>query len=536
MSSASAAAGPSSTASSSKVPLDEPSADGIHHPFPVPLYADGSSTFPSPIRAYGGGSTSSSPDLGWQAPPQDANLELAQVHFFLRHGERTPVRTRLQSSDPPIPSRWNLCHAGAMMRASVLQLIKDGAGPHVDTMPVQRVVDADSSKPLPDTGSFNGECLPGELTDLGRMSSYDIGRKLRTLYVDRLGFLPNTVSAQDQSIFSFRSTNMPRTIETCQQTVAGLLPAEARNAALAGTSAFVPRIHVRNFLSETLIPNTLGCSRFRKLDRHYAEQAAIKYNPALEGLDPSLSPHNDGQPIRVDGHPRLSGILDTLRASQAHGFPIPSVFIVPETIKVANEALLAEWFSGYTDPDPKKALEYRRLSMGRLLSDLQERFDSKANSPEKDSLRLSIYSTHDTTLAGLLSTLDVFDKQWPAFAATVNFELFRKRRPDTSNSTVSSTTSPASSFGLLSFLGFKQDTASTTQSAPQDEHFVRVRYGDKTLRLPACAEKGKHLDGGHTEFCTLDAFREVVDSLRHPDGLSWEAECEAGTESRRSKK
>ncbi|KAK0526867.1 hypothetical protein OC835_005150 [Tilletia horrida] len=530
MSGTGSAAGPSSRAdqrsasASSSSSSTSPSATGdISHIYPVPLFADGSSTFPSPLPAYGGGSTAASPDLGWTPPPPGSNLELAQVHFFLRHGERTPVRTRMENSNPPIPKRWNLCHASAAMRANVLQL--SAGQPAVDTLPFQRVVEAGPSKLVPDTGSFTGECLPGELTNLGRMSSFEIGTKLRRLYIDRLGFLPEIVSVQDQDLFMFRSTNMSRTIETCQQTIAGLLPTHARTS--QPVDAFLPRIHVRNFLTETLIPNTLGCSRFRRLDSHYAEKAATEFNPSLEALDASLSSHNDGQPIRVDGHPRLSGLLDTIRASQAHGYPVPAAFLEPKTVEVANRALLAEWFSGYNDPDPERALEYRRLSMGRLLSELQERLDAKAKAPEKESLRLSIYSTHDTTLAGVLSTLDVFDHQWPAFAATLNFELFR--RPTRSDAASSSSDS-RSSLGILSLLGFKDKTAQQP-----DPHYVRVRYGAETLRLPACAAAGKHLDG-HAEFCTLDAFREVVDSLRHPEGLSWEAECEAGAKQKKTRK
>ncbi|CAD6899369.1 unnamed protein product [Tilletia controversa] len=513
----------SSRASSSSSPSGPAAGSGSGmegRPHTVPLFADGSSTFPSPLPVYGGGSTAASPDLGWTAPPPDSRLELSQVHFFLRHGERTPVRIRLEKSTPPIPSRWNLCHGTAYMRANVLQLSR--GQPVLDEMPAQRVVEAGPSKLVPQS-AFNGECLPGELTNLGRMSSYEIGQKLRALYSDRLHFLPESVTAQDQELFVFRSTNMSRTVETCQQVVSGMLPSQARSANPAG-GVFIPRIHVRNFLTETLIPNTLGCSRFRQLDRHYAEKAATTHNSTLEPLDATLSPHNDGQPIRVDGHPRLSGLLDTIRAAQAHGFPVPDAFMAPKTVELANKALLAEWFSGYNDPDPQRALEYRRLSMSRLFSELQTRLDSKAKQPEKDALRLGIYSTHDTTLAGILCTLDAFDNQWPAFAATLNFELFRRtQRSDTANSA-----SPSTASGLLSRLGFKDNTV-------KDEHYVRVRYGAKTLRLPACAAAGKHLDG-HAEFCTLDAFRQVVDSLQHPEGLSWEAECEAGAKTQRSSK
>jgi acid phosphatase len=50
---------------------------------------------------------------------------------------------------------------------------------------------------------------------------------------------------------------------------------------------------------------------------------------------------------------------------------------------------------------------------------------------------------------------------------------------------------------------------------------VRVRYQNRTMPLPVCAEEGKHLEGA-PEFCTLEAFRERVEELTPVD---WNAEC-----------
>ena len=53
---------------------------------------------------------------------------------------------------------------------------------------------------------------------------------------------------------------------------------------------------------------------------------------------------------------------------------------------------------------------------------------------------------------------------------------------------------------------------------------VRMRYQNRNLTLPICAEEGKHLPG-HPEFCTLAAFRDRVKELTPVD---WEAECAPG--------
>lgn len=56
----------------------------------------------------------------------------------------------------------------------------------------------------------------------------------------------------------------------------------------------------------------------------------------------------------------------------------------------------------------------------------------------------------------------------------------------------------------------------------QEKHFVRVRYNDRPLLIPGCAAKPEnHLPGNET-FCTLDAFKEMVDKFTPKD---WALEC-----------
>ncbi len=65
-------------------------------------------------------------------------------------------------------------------------------------------------------------------------------------------------------------------------------------------------------------------------------------------------------------------------------------------------------------------------------------------------------------------------------------------------------------------------------------HYVRVRYGDRDMQLPACAPKGKHYEG-RPELCTLDAFMDIAKSLQHPKGWTWEQQCAVGQGPRSSK-
>ncbi|PIL27691.1 hypothetical protein GSI_10844 [Ganoderma sinense ZZ0214-1] len=140
--------------------------------------------------------------------------------------------------------------------------------------------------------------------------------------------------------------------------------------------------------------------------------------------------------------------------------------------------------------------------MGPLLSDLTQKMQAKSENGDANPTKILIHSTHDTCLAGLASTLEVFDEKWPAFTAAITFELFKKRQQ-----------APAPTSVWQNVLSLLPSSTS--------EHYVRVRYQNQNKALPFCAEEGKHLPG-HPEFCTFAAFRERVKQLTPSD---WETEC-----------
>lgn len=50
--------------------------------------------------------------------------------------------------------------------------------------------------------------------------------------------------------------------------------------------------------------------------------------------------------------------------------------------------------------------------MGRLLADISKKMEKKVQKGDSDPLKILVHSTHDTAIAALCSTLDVFDEQW----------------------------------------------------------------------------------------------------------------------------
>ncbi|KAH9477792.1 putative acid phosphatase SPBC4.06 [Psilocybe cubensis] len=435
-------------------------------------------------------------------PVGPEGLQLEQVHVYVRHGERTPVGVRL--TDPPasIPEYWMMCKTARRFRAAVSSALgpSPNQAPHLsvrndeleETLQTQKVVERK------DGTLVEGECLLGELTDLGRQSTYSFGQNLRRLYVERLGFIPDTLPSSD--IVYFRSTNMPRTIESLQQVVHGLYPT---NKCLDGAQ---PPLRIRNGKDENLIGNTYACKRLEILQAGFANAAAQAYNRSLERLDKKVSKYLNGNPIRVDGKPRASGIMDTIRASIAHGIKVPPEFedkTIVDVIDVCSTLFLPYGHPLRTIYALDKTEEVRRLAMGRLLDDMSRKMQTKIQQREADPLKILVHSTHDTAIAGLCSTFDVFDDKWPAFTASITFELFKTREPESDQTRSQS---------ILTRMGSPSSSS---------QYYVRMRHQNKDMTLPICAQSGNHLEG-HPEFCTFSAFKARVKELTPTE---WDDEC-----------
>lgn len=281
--------------------------------------------------------------------------------------------------------------------------------------------------------------------------------------------------------------------------------------------------------------------------------------------------------VAVDSHPRLSGIMDTINASMAHGpaTKLPPEFYDPKAKEIIDKIAVDEWYSGY-----KESAEYRRLGIGALMGDIVDRMVSTAvdggwrsessasgtarKAGEGKAIKFAISGCHDTTLAAILASMGAFENgKWPPFTSSIAIELFSKQDdksqnleytnpvppPDTPTPSYSTKHQPTS---FLSYLLGRSSSISSTisssssSSSPQQppppsstarkplsslppsaretlrNHYVRIRYNDQPMRIPGCAANPtNHLPGDET-FCTLEAFKEIADKFTPK---SWREEC-----------
>lgn len=255
--------------------------------------------------------------------------------------------------------------------------------------------------------------------------------------------------------------------------------------------------------------------------------------------------------VAVDAHPRLSGIMDTINATDAHGpaTRLPSEFYDKKGRAILNQIAVEEWFAGYSESS-----EYRKLGIGALMGDVVDRMVSAAvdggwrsessasgsGIPSAGkSIKFAMSGCHDTTLAAILSSVGGFqDESWPPFTSSVAIELFSQApssaveefsKPPVTAKKPSVFSSLLGGGKSVSTLPAPSGTARAPVSSLPEEtrdtlrkHYVRIRYNDRPVRIPGCAAKAEnHLPGDDT-FCTLDAFKEIVDKFTPKN---WQSEC-----------
>ncbi|KAI0480579.1 phosphoglycerate mutase-like protein [Xylariaceae sp. FL0804] len=513
--------------------------------------------------------------------PKDLELQLVQV--LLRHGERTPVSARFQNAG--LPAFWPYCSAVRQLKSAVLDR---GTGQY-NTLEWKRRLETFGRHDEPvlaagPAGELDSVCDLGMLTDRGRETTFDLGTRLRRLYVDQLGFLPPTLQNAD-SLY-LRATPVPRALESLQEAFSGLYPPHVRAPAFAA-----PAIITRAPADETLFPNDGNCRRFAALSRAFAERAAERWNETdemayLTKLYGKWLPEEHSR-VAVDGKPRLSGIMDTVNSTLAHGpeTRLPKEFYDKKARGIIEKIGVEEWFAGY-----RESREYRMLGIGGLMGDIVSRMVGSAERSTADGayevarkledgplrvgkgtpIRLGLSGCHDTTLAAILASLGAFETdKWPPYTSHIAIEMFREteRQRSSSNHTAGipsptqtpgaakippaegdsgSTKDGSQSSWLGSLFSWAVPSSSSASRArpgapppgigrkPSSEltddertllqgYYVRLRYNDEVVTVPGCRAPGKHLEGDDS-FCTLEAFKAIVDKFVPAD---WKRQCGA---------
>jgi len=356
-----------------------------------------------------------------------ATMELRQVQMLVRHGDRTPVVII-----PGDQTVWT-CKLSALSRPTT-----GIPAPHTERL--YDVVEIENRGVLP------GNCTLGQLTEIGANQHMLVGENLRQLYVEDYGFISADFEADEVYV---RSTMIPRTIQSIQSELFTLFP--------NGTGP-IP-IHTMDTKTENMSPNYDACPKLTS--DLYALQNTTAWKDMVAHVanitEQLASAFNLPYPIPADQntqmYPFYTAVWDTLLTARCHDKTIAGI-----SAELAEEALRAAyWFETNWFFAPSQA----KLSIGTFLNEIANRIRDEVAGNSTEPYKMYMYSGQDISVAPLLTTLQVWDRQVPPYASHVVLELW-------------------------------EDTTGS-------DYYVRILYNGVELEMPSC--KG---------FCPVDTFFSVI--------------------------
>ncbi|OIR58355.1 MAG: histidine acid phosphatase [Amphiamblys sp. WSBS2006] len=430
-----------------------------------------------------------------------SSLKLRSVIFIHRHGSRTPVGTisekkigfftpefcknletnliKKQHSLKNISSENE--ENGPMMSyrkknsndMSPFRIVFDKTKNHSPDEKLRLVAGSKKKvENLSEIASNNDRCYPGQLTDIGYTFMGSLGKRLRELYVEKLGFLPEKYNPE---LVHFRSTQYVRALESVHALANSLYPnPETRHI-----------IQTRARKYETLQPSP-ECARYMELNNAHIERETEKHKDTLDKINKKVAKALGVDEIKEP----LKRIWDVLHSRYVHGMHTPKGITLGFIKKM--EILKTNILKGFTVDE-----EAFRLGSGRLMQEIAENIRKThwaattsgaardPNVPAEAPPLLSILSGHDSTLCPLtIYLLGIRAGEWPSFGSNITFELLSEK----------------------------------TKKA-EEVFYVRTKHNDKFIALPKCAGHEHPTD---KTLCRMSRFLEICDNATPKN---YEEEC-----------
>ncbi|KAI8324834.1 phosphoglycerate mutase-like protein [Martensiomyces pterosporus] len=401
------------------------------------------------------------------------NATLEFVQLVVRHGDRTPVHLI-----PREDVTWN---CGGVEEDIYLhgaqQPEKNTTGSFQQIIEIPKW----NSRYGYSNQVWKGTCDVGELTDRGKAQHHFLGTQLRSIYVDKLKFLPGELSSADPVYV--RTTSVWRTKNSAESLIGGLWPNRGY-----GPEAAIP-MHTYPPNIETMYGNTAACPKISEIENTISNASQLQ--KFLKEQGPLMS--RLAGIFGVNGNrwdSSWSGYLDVLLTRQCHEKPLPCRHLPAGAKGEGAECATAEdaaqttrnanyeWTFKYRDHPLSQ--NYTRLYIGSFIGTLKDQIQDHIGG-KIGGLKFALYSAHDTTVAPLLAVLKASNRNmlWPPYASNLAFELWKKN---------------------------------------DGGHVIRVIYNGQTLKL----EPG--LEWCDLESCPIETFNKYVDDYI-PHDVS--AECAA---------
>ncbi|XP_031562969.1 prostatic acid phosphatase-like [Actinia tenebrosa] len=252
----------------------------------------------------------------------------------------------------------------------------------------------------------------GQLTRLGMLQEYKLGKFIKKRYIDDNELLNKTMYLKDEVYC--RSTDTDRTIMSAQAQMNGLYPPHGNQIWRPHVEWQPIPVHVESLKNDKLLRGS-NCPRYEELmEKSYSSQEykdiKLKYQDFYKGLRVQTG-LNDSLKFR-----NLYSVHDNLFCSQSHNLTLPSwanTTVMSVLKNISN-------FEMYLLTSSK---EMAKLQYGLLLGEMIKHMQGFVNH-EKGIKKAYIYSAHDTTISGMLAVLGLFDRISPPYSSAVMLELY----------------------------------------------------------------------------------------------------------------
>lgn len=247
----------------------------------------------------------------------------------------------------------------------------------------------------------------GQLTVRGMQRHFQLGQWLRQRYE---GFLSEKY---DRAEIVVRSTDTDRTLMSALSNLAGLYPPHAEQTWNPDLAWQPIPVHTVPQEEDYLLSSHADCPRFTQLQEEIEDGAWMKniYEKNQE-LFEFISNKSGSQ---ITDIVKLDYVYDCLLIEADNNLTLPdwTESIFPDG-KFKELRDLSFTVDTLTD-------ELKRLKGGPLVKEMIQHFDEVKQ--KKTEMKVYMYSAHDTTVAPLLHTLNVFNSLAPPYASLVLVEL-----------------------------------------------------------------------------------------------------------------
>ncbi|KAI9501773.1 hypothetical protein GGI26_005710 [Coemansia sp. RSA 1358] len=350
----------------------------------------------------------------------DASLELVQM--VVRHGDRSPVN--LISHDD---STWD-CNGVSeeIYLHGTDQNEKNTTGSFEQLI----VIPSFNGKYGFSNKLWKGTCDVGELTDKGKSQHRLLGTRLRDIYVNKLGYLPDKLNHTNE--IYVRTTYVWRTKNSAESLLGAMWPGREITP-----SSAIP-LHTYPKEIETMYGNSDACPRIKELTSKIV--ASDSYQQFLKEQGPLMTRLQDIMGVQGSKWDNgWDGYFDALNARKCHGKkpicaqpstvdshdPTSKDCTTDEDVAQVSRNANYEWL--YKSHDNPLAQNFTRLYIGSFVGTLRDQIAERI-AGKTGNLKFALYSGHDSTVWPLLSVLDASDQNslWPPYASNLIFELWKK--------------------------------------------------------------------------------------------------------------